>query len=243
MTTKLEPTKFSPSEMNEFYTCPKQWELHKKGVVGLPVDRDHADLGKCTHRAIAEYFKIIGDRPSTENIKNIFTTCFEQEMEKYSLNHLRKRSEQIRDNFISYEIERRRTWSEYRPTLVEEKLEDDSYVAIVDFYSKSHKTLIDWKTGNKRDLTNEDLRQGKIGEILLKKHNHPVEKIFFVALYPNRSFEVPKIGDGFVENERQKMIESIKIKHFPKRGAERNLCPWCDVVLDCQLERECLWLL
>lgn len=198
------------------------------------------DVGKCTHDSIAKYFNMIGDKPTRDQIKKVFTTIFEQELENYSLNHFRRRIDTIRKNFIYFEYDRLKHWSVYRPTLVEEKLSTDVYVTRVDFYSKPQKTLIDWKTGNKRDLTDNDLRQGKVMDIVLRHHKHPVEKILFVALFPNRIFEVPKIGDGFVENERLKMVESIKTSYFPKRG---RYCRNCDVQLDCALESCSLWSL
>lgn len=238
--TLLKPTRFSPSAINEFYSCPKQWELHRKGVIRLPTNRDYMDLGRCVHDAIKIYFGMIGDKPTRSQIKKVFTTVFEQEFEKYSLGHFRIRANRLCQNFISFERDRLKTWNSYRPTLIEEKLRTDTYVTIVDFYSKPHKTLIDWKTGNKRDLTDNDLRQGKVMDIVLRKHKYPVERILFVALYPNRVFEVPKIGDGFVENERTKMEESIKLNYFPKRG---KWCQNCDVVLSCELEGSNLWLL
>ena len=236
----LKPARFSPSNINSFYSCPKQWELHHKGIGGIPTNRDFLDLGTCIHESIANYFHVIGDKPTKTQIKRLFITVFEQEWEKYDLNHLRKRAEHIRDNFIAFEQQRVETWKTYRPTLIEKKLSNDTYVCIVDFYSEPERTFIDWKSGNKKDLTNDDLRQGKINEILLKAHNYPVDKILFVALYPNRTFEVPKVGDGFVENERRKMEESIRTGYFPKIN---KYCDWCDVVLDCQLEEENLWLL
>jgi len=242
MTVK-QPTRFSPSAINEFYGCPKRWQLHRNNVVGIPTNTDFLELGKLTHESIAEYFRTIGKKPTKDQIKNLFTTIFEQHWERYHLNHLRRRGERIRDNFISFEWERRKTWNDYLPTLVEEKLKTEDYVTIVDFYSKPHKTLIDWKSGNMRDLNDDSLRQGKVMEIVLKKLGFPVEKILFIALYPNRSFEVPRIADGFVENEKTKMLESIKINYYPKRGMEKGFCRFCDVVLDCYLEDCNLWLL
>lgn len=241
MSKPLKPTRFSPSSINGFFSCPKQWELHRKGIGGIPTNRDFLDLGTCIHESIANYFRIVGSTPTKTQIKRLFTTVFEQEWEKYNLNHLRKRAERIRDNFIIFEQQRVETWKVYLPTLIEKKLSDDTYVCIVDFYSEPERTFIDWKSGNKKDLTNDDLRQGKINEILLKAHNYPVDRILFVALYPNRTFEVPKVGDGFVENERRKMEESIRTGYFPK--SYRWCDGWCDVVLDCQLEEENLWLM
>lgn len=235
---KLLPSKFTPSGINEFYSCPKQWELHRKGIVGIPTNRDRADLGHCIHKSIREYFKVIGRKPTPEQIRKIFTTCFEQEWEKYSLGSLRKRALRICDNFIKFEIMRLQTWKTYLPTLVEEKRTNATYATRIDFYSEPERTLIDWKTGNKRDIDDNDTRQGKVMELVLKHHGYPVEKILFVALYPNRVFEVPQIGDGFVENERQKMQESISSNYFPKH---ERFCRWCDVVLECQFEDVCLW--
>lgn len=243
MQTLQLKSKFSPSAINEFYSCPKQWQLHRLGACGIAVNRDFMDLGKLVHEAIKEYFNIIGNKPTPQNINRIFTTVFEQHFEQYSLNRLRIRANRLRDNFILFEIERVKTWKIYSPTLVEVKLKTENYVTIVDFYSQPHKTLIDWKSGNKRDLTDNDLRQGKVMEIVLKKNGYPVEKILFVGLYPNRVFEVPKIPDGFVDNEKNKMLESVHSNYFPKRGLEKGYCRWCDVVLDCFLEGCNLWML
>ncbi len=229
--------------MNSFNTCPKQWQLHKTGAVRIPTDTDFRDLGTLTHEAIKEYFSMIGDHPSSDNIRSIFTAVFEQHFEQYRLTRLRLRADKLRDNFISFEISRLKTWKNYRPTLVEIKLEARGYVTIVDFYSQPNRTLIDWKTGNKQDLTDDDLRQSKVMEVVLKEKGYPVEKIFFVALYPNRSFEIPHIADGFIDHEREHMLHSIQLGQFSRLGIDRGLCSWCDVVLSCQLEECNLWTL
>ena len=235
----LVERKFSPSGVNGFYYCPKQWELHHKITVTVPVDNIALEFGAFVHNVIKEYFDLITNKPTGEQIEKVFRTVFDENFERNSFSHLKERAEKIRDNFIKFEKERLKEWSVYKPTLVETKLNNETYVTIVDFYSAPMETLIDWKTGNKNDITDDDLRQGKIMELVLKSHEFKVSRILFVALYPNRRFEIPHIGDGFVENEVRKMQDSIKTNYFPKSG---RFCWNCDVVLDCQLEGCCLWL-
>lgn len=236
----LEPGRYSPSRINEFNSCPKQWQLHRLKVVGIPRSRIFLDLGICIHESIAEYFKTIGSKPKPKQIEKIFMTIFEQHWERFSLDSdMRSRANRICRNFISFEQQRIKQWKTYLPTLIEERLSDSTYVTIVDFYSEPEKTLIDWKTGYKRDLTQADQIQGKVMEYLLEKHNYKVEKVLFVALQTNRVFEAVHVGDGIIESAVKKIKEAIRLGYFPKAG---EYCKYCDVILDCQLEEQNLWI-
>jgi len=232
--------KISPSELNEFASCPKMWQLHHKIGARIPVDIEALDLGQYVHECIAQYLKLIGNSPSLSQITNIVNTVFEENFPRYVIGNMKDRIDKIKKNFIWFEEQRSKNWKGYKPLFVEEKLQNNNYSTIVDFYSSSDNILIDWKTGHKDSLTDNDLRQGKIMEIVLRDHGFKVDKILFIALLPCRVFELPKITDGFVENECRKMQEAIKINLFPKRG---HYCHNCDVQLSCQFEEECLWLL
>jgi len=239
--TTEKKRKFSPSSINEFYACPKQWRLHRReGIAKLPVETIPMEFGAVGHVAIKEYFETVREKPTADQIQKLFTAIFDENLERSGLPVSKERVDKIRDNFIHFEQERLKGWKVYKPTLVETVLETDIFTTIVDFYSESEQTLIDWKFGNKNDVTDDDLRQGKIMEIVLRTHGHKVSRILFVALFPNRRFEIPQLGDGFVENEVRKMEDDIKTNYFPK--VERY-CSNCDVLLDCQLEECCLWLM
>ena len=122
----------------------------------------------------------------------------------------------------------------------EAKLSNENYVGIIDFHSDPQTTTIDWKSGKLNQLRDNELRQGKVYENLLGSNEHQTGRILFVALYTGRVLEMPLVTTGWIDGEKEKMLEIVKQNRFPKNVGP--LCGWCPYILDCEFSEVCLWL-
>lgn len=229
----------SPYQMNLFYACSMRWLYNKQGRRGIVVDDSALLFGKAVHNAIGEFFRKVPDHPSADEIEVIAKKIF-GECNRLMIKERKQRLERIRDNFISFEKKRMRTWKHYKPTFVEEKLKSDQFVGILDFYSKEEGVAIDWKTGSSMMSPNH-LRQGKIYEVLLRENNYPAKKIMFLSLESGMALPVPRVTDGWIQKEVDRMRDMIERgRFFANRGP---LCGWCPYILDCDFEGTCFWRL
>jgi hypothetical protein len=227
----------SPSSMNLFFSCPLRWKWEKEGKEGIVVDESAMIFGKAVHSAIEEFFRRVPENPDLKNIDETAKECFE-ECKKIVEGHQKAKLDRILSNFISFEKKRIRTWKHYNPTLVEEKLTSSVFVGIIDFYSKEERTAIDWKTGSVV-MDSEFLRQGKIYEVLLRENNYPVDRILFFSLDTGVTMPVPKVTDGWLAREVERMRSLIEQNRFyPNRGFHCKSCPY---MLDCDFEGFCFW--
>jgi len=240
----LERGLVSPSDMNAFLPesgCPMKWKFGKEGRPGMQTDKGAMMLGSNIHDMIAMYFGRISDRPTEAAIRSVADGVWDEAFNERELRELKKRGERCWKNFVNFELDRRKTWKVYKPTLTEARLKDDKYVGIVDFHSDPQKTCIDWKTGKLDYLRDSELRQGKVYQTMLGNHGHTAERCLFVALYTGRVLEMPVVTDGWLERERARMLGMVEKGEFPR--AESGLCHgWCPWQLDCQLAGVCLWV-
>jgi len=229
----------SPSEMNDFFHCSYSWLLRHRGVVGIPVEEKDMLFGKCVHNIIMLYFQRVPEKPSVKEIEPTFRQVFEEGWVEYGLKDLKQRAERVIKNFVFFEIRRLNTWKQYKPTLCEEKLHDNHFVTIPDFYSAPDKTVINWKTGSLDQITDSLLRQGKIEEIVLRNNGYEVKKYLFVGLVHGRVLELPRVTDGWIYAQKAKMDDIIRNKRFTKN--ERQYCGNCCYIYECQFDNICLW--
>lgn len=233
----------SPSDLNDFLPdggCPLRWRSKKEGRVGIEVDRGGLLLGSNIHLMIKLYFQRVSDKPTAAEVKSIAESVYEEGFNKRELGSMKKKVEICWDNFVSFELDRLKTWKVYKPTLVEEKMSDEQYVGIIDFHSDPHMTTIDWKSGNLNQLWDNELRQGNVYKNLLKSNEHRTGRVLFVALYTGRVLEMPMVTTGWIDTERDKMLRMVRQGRFPKSVGP--LCGWCPYVLDCEFSGVCLWL-
>lgn len=229
----------SPSQMNLFFACSRRWLYNKQGKRGIVTDDSALVFGKTVHNAIEEFFRKVPDHPSADEIESIAKKVF-GEYDRQMIRERKQRLERIRDNFISFEKKRMRTWKHYKPTLVEEKLKSSQFVGILDFYSKEEGVAIDWKTGSSMMSPNH-LRQGKIYELLLRENNYTVKKVIFFSLESGMALPVPRVTDGWIQKELDRMRNEIEQgRFFANRGP---LCGWCPYILDCDFGETDFWRL
>jgi len=236
----LQRGKMSPTDMGSIKHCPLQWQFGREGRVGIEVDFRRRLLGSNLHNMIKIYFQRISDKPTRAEIKRIAENIWEEKFNSRDLNSLRKRGEQCWANFVSFELNRLKTWKVYKPTLIEAKQENDNYVCIADFHSDSEKTTIDWKTGRLDQLGDAELYQGKINLVVLSDLGYQTRKFLFVALYTGRVLEMPMVTESWLEQERQRMMKMIRSGNLQKHPSP--LCGWCSYILDCQFGGVCLWM-
>lgn len=233
----------SPSDMNAFLPesgCPLRWRYRKENRPGIAVDKLAMFLGSNIHNMIKIYFQRIGDKPSAAEVESVAESVYQEGFNKRDLGSMKKKAERCWSNFVSFELNRLKTWRVYKPTLVEEKMSDEQYVGIIDFHSDPQSTTIDWKSGRLNQLGDNELRQGKVYETLLGSNEHRTGTILFAALYTGRVLEMPMVTAGWLDGERDKMLSMVKQRQFPKSVGP--LCGWCPYVLDCEFSEVCLWL-
>ena len=238
----------SPSSLNSFFTCPYNWKLiNVDGVQVVQVENLKGNLGSNIHHIIAEYYKNIGNSgvhiPSyAKEIENIATQCFNTLFEPY-LNKFKTTAEEMMKNFIKFEQSRLQNY--VAPQLIEKTLTNSNFKGIIDcfFTNGTVATIIDWKTGALMDLGDNERRQGKIYEILLRDNgyikNERIVKIYFVTLRNGRVLELPFTTETWVMEQKKHKDAIINSGNFPKIISP--LCDWCNTQLSCEFNNISLW--
>ena len=233
----------SPSALNRFKKCPMKWRLGKIKPQGVVVPAQARLYGTAVHQCIALYFNKIHDHPAEEDIEMMAKEAFENGL-THAMKGQRAKTKRILDNFIQFEKERLRTWKQYKPTFVEKwmsaKVWSDvpEFRCIVDFYSEPDATAIDWKSGG-GEMNEDNMRQGKMNEMILARNSLPVKKVIFFGLQQGVALQVPKVTEGWVYKDAKRMVEMVGSGRFVKRPS--GLCGWCESILDCELSDVCLW--
>tara|TARA_R110000824_G_scaffold383113_1_gene576517 strand:+ start:1362 stop:2069 length:708 start_codon:yes stop_codon:yes gene_type:complete len=233
---------FSPSAMNQFFTCPAQYNYQRiEHRPTIYTNREKADVGIDVHSAIQYYFAKVQPKPRkielTDGIKRAWSEVIgDRYRSNRELNH---RVLQSMKNFTNFEIHRRKNWKVYMPTYTEKHLQNEEYRGIIDWYNEDMGVIIDWKTGNMNELTMKDHRQGEVYKNLLNSINKPVNNIYFVNLSSGRILEMPRIKDGWLKTETSRIESAIESNDFPKHPSK--LCGYCPYVISCELEGENLW--
>lgn len=235
--------KISPSSLNKFRICPFWWYCEQKGFPGIPVDDRAAQLGRAIHNCVLIYYSKIPSHPTENGIEKIAREAFKDGAVPI-MKSMRSKTNRILKNFIEFEKKRLRTWSQYKPTFVEKSFEAKVFEdipklkGIIDFYSKEEATIIDWKTGQ-GSWTDSNARQGKIYELLLRKHGYPVKRIYFFNLNTERFIQVPSVTDGWIYRELKAMVDMVENNRFPARKS--GICDYCPYILECEFRYNCIW--
>ena len=230
----LEYKRISQSDVNAKKSCPYNWILGKKGVIGLPLDNQAGQFGLSVHRSIAEYYKRIPDKPRHVEIENCATKAF-NDIVLSELPTLEKRCEKQLQNFIKFEKERLRTWKQFKPTLVEEKISDGYIVGVIDAYWELDQICVDWKTGGNSDITDNMIIQSAFYHTLLEYSNYKVLRTIFVMLSSGTHKDAPSTTKAFLEKTIDEFRNS---KIVPIEGIH---CNYCGFIIRCQLRNFTLW--
>lgn len=236
------PKYLSPSRINQFRNCPRQYLYEKEERRTIPTDDSALIYGKAIHNAILSYFLEISDDPNPDEIEEVTKTSFaEGGVDVIESN--KARTKKIIENFINFEQKRLKKGN-YKPTLVERKFQAElfsdlpSFTGKTDLYVKGQKLLVDWKTG-KGIMSDSWMLQGKIYEMALKNEGYPVERIVFVGLETGQSLDLPRTTEGWVYKIVKGVVDMISRDRFPK--CETPLCGWCPYQLACGFEGVGLW--
>ena len=235
--------RLSPSSINTFQNCPAQWNYryitHEGGIY---LETPHIDLGTYAHNAIEKYFGSAATKPKREiEITQRIDICFAEVIgDKFrSMPSIQTKLNKVIKNFKEFELRRASKWKVYLPTFIEKDLRNDNFRGLIDFYSEPEATVIDWKTGYKQDITQQDIIQGEVYRNLLTTHDYPVNKIYFVSLGLGKMLEVPRQRDGFIEDELFKTKYSISQDDFPARP--NQWCYNCTYQIQCEFRDINLW--
>jgi len=242
--------KFSPSLANYLNQCSLRFYYDSLELPQLPIYVPQADLGSEIHQIIKLYFQNIVDKPSSKQIRHIAEKTFEA---VFTLTAQKAKAKRLLENFITFEIERLKSWKTYKPELIESKLElssetckttfdlnlPEGMVTFVDFYG--NKTLIDWKTGTIPYIDENTQFQLAFMKMLLEYNNHNVEKAYIVALQSGTVLELPRTTNGWVTNQIKHILNIIETEQF--KPHRTRLCEgYCKYELRCEFNQQCLWM-
>jgi len=229
----INKLRLSPSDINSFYFCPRKWYLSIiLGIPPMPIPKPKADFGVMVHNAIANYFMVVPQNPTPEEIRKTIADVFKKNFVKVPGVDLKK-YKLVAKNFYKFEVNRLGKWKEFKPTLVEEKLEAPPFVGVVDAYWKEG-IVVDWKTGNYSVMHDDLIRQGTIYKIILEENGYKVDKVLFVFLARDRVLELPAPNMAKIEKEIRDMVEMILNGYFPRRNDK--LCNRCEFQLACRFD-------
>ena len=199
-------------------------------------------MGTYAHSAIEKYFGSASTKPKKEiEITQRIDICFAEVVgDKFrSMPSIQTKLNKVIKNFKELELRRASKWKVYLPTFIEKDLRNDNFRGIVDFYSEPEATIIDWKTGYKQDITEQDIIQGEVYRNLLTTHDYPVDKVYFASLALGKMLEVPKQRDGFIEDQLFKTKYAISQDQFPARP--NQWCYNCSYQIQCEFRDTNLW--
>ena len=233
----------SPSSINSFKNCPAQWNYYYiEKPKGIYIETPHIDLGTYAHSAIEKYFGSAVPKPKREiEIIQRIDICFAEVVgDKFrSMPSIQTKLNKVIKNFKEFELRRASKWKTYLPTFIEKDLRNDNFRGIIDFYSEPEATVIDWKTGYKQDVTQQDIIQGEVYRNLLTTSGYPVDKVYFVSLGLGKMLEVPRQRDGFIGDQLFKTQYAISQDQFPAKP--NQWCYNCVYQIQCEFRDTNLW--
>ena len=229
--------------MNTFKMCPAQWKYHYVDKApGIYVPTHHMDLGQFVHSAIQDYFEHAAEKPTkaieiTERIDSSFEKVIGNKFMGQPA--MMKKLRSSLKNFKDFELMRARKWKTYQPTFIEKDMRNDDFRGIVDFYSEPEETVIDWKTGYKQNLNDNDIIQSEVYRFLLEKLGHKVTKVFFVILTTGSVLQAQLQKDGWILEQHKQIMSAIEDKNFPAKP--NKFCKSCVYQIACEFSDANLW--
>ena len=233
----------SPSSINTFQNCPAQWNYryitHDKGIY---LETPHIDLGTYAHSAIEKSFGSASTKPKKEiEITQRIDICFAEVVgDKFrSMPSIQTKLNKVIKNFKELELRRASKWKVYLPTFIEKDLRNDNFRGIVDFYSEPEATIIDWKTGYKQNLNENDKVQAEVYRYLFEKQGYPVDKVYFVVLTTGSVLQAQLQKDGWILEQHKQIMSAIEDKNFPAKP--NKFCKSCVYQIACEFSDANLW--
>jgi len=237
------PRYLSQSAINTFRSCPYRYYCDKVGKPSVKADTTARDFGITIHHILENYYGKIPDFPTeAEIIKHLDQAMIESG--NHHTDNKKTKTKRIRDRVIKLEKERVKA-KQLKPSIVEKKytisIFDDlpPVTGIIDVYFPDTGIIYDWKTGRHSEMTEGNMIQGKMYEMMLEKEGLPVNKFVFQYLDVGVSPILPKCNDGWLENIMRDMCSMIENDSFPQRPS--GLCSWCPFILSCKYKDVCPW--
>lgn len=235
----------SQSQINTFRTC--KFKYYCKYIIRankIKVDNTAALFGEASHKIVESYYEKIDSTTSLEEILKSIEEAF-VEGSDYRVERKKTVFRRCQKNFVE--------WERYRirqrfgvPAFTEKTFTNELFKGIlpvngiVDAYFDKVEMWVDWKTGNSTELTEQNLIQGKVYEMLLKYNGYPVKKGLFVNLNKGVRIPMPKISDNYLETRIHDMLAKIDAEDFSPTAS--GLCnKWCEYRLACDLKHICPW--
>lgn len=238
---KFAQAYYSPSQIKSGVRCPYSWAATRTRLPSIEMDRTYADAGIATHEAIAEYYQVISPKPHSGLIEGTFTGIIDKHWKAMGLDKIKKiksRRDKCTQNFIDFEKKRLTTWQQYKPTMIERRIQatvhNIVFRTIPDVYWRTDATIVDWKSGAMNTLSEMEFIQGHVEKMVYRALNYPVKRVIFVCLLAGLELELPNLSDDYVVSRVKELEKYRRTGEFPKRKGDH--CRWCSHSLRCELE-------
>lgn len=219
---------YSPSKINSFLTCPKQYQLKYKFKVRELPTPDYFRFGSDIHKIIRRYYENIPENVSPKEV-SLFIS---QAIKKVSAEISDKLLQHIR-GFTKFE-ECRLSWHvNPKPVLIEKEIKKPPFHGIIDamFRKDSESIVVDWKSGYgwNPQLDEKMLIQGNIYRYLTHASH-----VYFIFVRYNKWLEIPKPDEKLV---RKIKIAIEGIESGVNNRVEGWHCRNCGVNIYCNFEK------
>ena len=238
------PQTLSPSSVGQFLKCPYKWYCDKASYPQIKTDDSALLFGKAIHMIIENYYTKIPEIITEKDIQKYLDESL-IESGGWITDRFKTKTKKFYDNFTKHEKERIKN-NIPKPTHIEVKysiklFEDLPKISgIIDSYNSKIGLVIDWKTGADATISNDQLIQGKIYEMLLKSQKLPVKSIVFVYIVLGVSPTIPEVNDAFIYSTLKNVCDAISMDKFDPKPS--GLCSWCGYQLRCHFKDVNGWL-
>lgn len=253
------PDQLSPSKINQFKKCPKQFQYRSLRFLFAVADDTAMEFGKMLHRVVERFYDKIGMKdekytiPTPAEIKRIANLCLEHEW----LPRFQSRQRTVKKavaNFILFEQNRLKRCEKesipYKVTdeegsvtdpLVEMDIYSSDFHAIVDWFWKAGKQLLDFKFGKSDEVHDSYKIQLSIERHVVEFHEMVVEfagfGFFRKSPMPSR---VATYKIAVLKDLRRRLLSAVAKNQFPRE--KNDLCWYCGDYIRCVAEEKGLTL-
>lgn len=228
----------SASRMNRFYSCPANYALAEKEIIGLPKEFTARAIGKNVHTIFRVFYETLSGPITNDKIRTHALDVMEKNID-FEVKANKRRIKTLIEGFIEFEQKRLREAKEYLPNFYEKEFENSLWRGIGDMHYDT--TLVDFKSSRNAIITPSLVRQGMIYKVSFEQEGYVVDRVVFAFISARRWLTMPLSTVGWLNNEREKMLDMIKYGRFPKKVSP--FCRNCTYELRCEFDDMCLWVM
>lgn len=228
----------SQSRMNRFYKCPSLYDLVEKGIVGLPKESIALAVGENVHTIFKIFYDTIPNSITAKKIKTHALDIMEKNI-NFELKSHKRRIKTTIDGFIEFEQQRLKEAKKYLPNFCEKKFKNSQWRGTGDMHYDT--TLVDFKSGRNAIITPSLVRQGMIYKVSFEQEGYVIDRVIFAFITVRRTLTMPTSTAGWLNQEREKMLDHIKHGRFPRKASP--LCRSCPYEIRCEFQEKCLWVM